>query len=442
MRLSLRTRVVVAMVISAVLAVVILVVTVRTLVPPGELSRSPWDWAPADRAMCEADPEGWKAAVADVVVAFAYDPEGVSRNPAAPRLEPALLDAVRTEGIGAVDVGDTRVEARRMAAAGPCAILRVQFRAPAGLRTAIQGSIVVGAGLALVQVVGLAIFFVLQPLLRRIERLRVAATGVGSAEFAPALDDVGDALTAISTVLEVSNTRILANEAALHARQRTLERHLAEIAHDMRTPLASLLLAVQEAAVDVKGEAARKALRRALDDAESVNALVDNLHQGTRLRESLETGEGRANLVEIVERLGARFRALGQHRGVEVDAAVPEEPVWVRGSPALAERAVANLVHNAVRHGKEGGHVAIVLERTAEDFELVVVDDGPGLRPDDLADLGAATFLSDPARRRGGGLGVAITNEAARRFGWAITYAAEAPNGLRVTIRGRTEGAG
>lgn len=274
---------------------------------------------------------------------------------------------------------------------------------------------------------------VLQPLLARIARLSRAAEGVGSAGFTPADDDVRDALGAIAKVLDRSRARIRRNEMELLARQVALERHLAEIAHDLRTPLASLLLAVQEIApVAPPGDPAiRRALDRVRQRARRQPASGDPAATWARLG-----GEQPLDVREIVERLEARFRALGLLRGVEVAASVPDEPVLARGVPALAERAVANLLHNAVRHGREGGHVAIVLETAGATFELSIVDDSPGLRDGELADLREATFRSDGARPRSAGLGLAITLETARQFGWELRFEASVPQGLRVVVSG------
>lgn len=437
MKLALRTRVLLAMVLAGVVAVVVTSVTVRTSVERGRTT----DWTLDTEALaaCEADPARWHQEVANLVDAWAYDVDGRSANPAAPPLEPALLDVARQTGTAAGDAPGERVDVRRVADVGPCAFIRVAFRPPGDLSAAVGSGLLIGAAVALLLVVGLALGIVLQPLLARIARIRRAAEGVGSPSFTPVVDDVPDALGAIAEVLDRSHARIRANEAELRERQVALERHLAEIAHDLRTPLASLLLAVQELGpVARPGDAA---VRRALDDAEYVIALVDNLHQGTLLRRGLEVGEdSRVDLREIVERLEARFRALGALRGVDVAASVPDEPVLARGVPALAERAVANLVHNAVRHGREGGHVALVLEQAGDTFELSVVDDGPGLRDEQLADLREATFRADGPRPRSGGLGLAITLEAARRFGWAARFEPEEPRGLRVTLRGSTGG--
>ena len=441
MRLSLRARVVLAMVVSGAVTVVVLLATTMASV-----NRVPflerWTVPVEDLTACEADPAHWKKGIFEFGDAWAYDLEGHSRNTSAPLLERALVEKAVRDG-GAVSVGGPgpdHVEVQRVAKAGPCALIRVRVGAPPPEMGSAAGlGVVLGTGFSLLLLVGLATWFVLHPLLHRIAQIRRAAEAVGSTAYIPATDEIPDALGAIAAVLDASHRRILTNETELRERQVALERHLAEIAHDLRTPLASLVLAVQDL-VPLRGG---PAVGRALDDAEYVNALVDNLHQGTLLRRGLSSSAaGVVDLCEIVQRLEARFAALGALRGMEVAASFPERPVLTSGAPALAERAIANLVHNAVRHGRDGGHVAVVLEREGDTFELTVADDGPGLGRDQLASLQEATFGGDGARPRSGGLGLTVTLEAARRFGWEVRFEAGEAPGLRVVVAGACRLAG
>lgn len=91
-----------------------------------------------------------------------------------------------------------------------------------------------------------------------------------------------------------------------------------------------------------------------------------------------------------------------------------------------------------MEHNTAPGHVAIKLALidSGRRFELVVVDDGPGLPEEALASLESETFLVDEARPRGPGMGMLITTEVARRVGWSITYEVLAPTGLQVRLEG------
>ena len=105
------------------------------------------------------------------------------------------------------------------------------------------------------------------------------------------------------------------------------------------------------------------------------------------------------------------------------------------------ERAVANLVQNAVEHNLEGGHVAIKLDvfDQGKRFQLVVVDDGPGMPDETLASLQRESFIVDDAQSRGPGMGTMIAKAVAHRAGWSVRYTQLSPTGLEVQIRARSQ---
>lgn len=414
---SLRTRILVGAVASAVIALVLVQLTIWLALDSSRGPRPEPEIPETLIQACRADPEAWT----DVVVGYewirSYDAEG---NPAVPGAAP--LSAAPSHHVV------------RVADEGPCAVFEVHFAQDrAGFDIIFRAALLGGSFLA-VLVVGLATYrFTLVPLLRRIERVRDAAVQVGGEGYVSGDDAVGDALAEIAAVLDASHERIQEDRAELLARHQALEKYMAELAHDLRTPLGSLLLALQEVRASVPGDSVQ-AVRRALTDASYVSALVENLHHAARLRHGLDPLDGTCDLTEVVSRLEVRFRALGEVEGVDVAAATPDNAVPVHCQPALAERALGNLLQNAVEHG--GEHAAIVLRVRGDRFEIAVRDDGPGLAPERLADLAHRTFDTDPARPRGPGLGLAITNEVVRRAGWTIRYERGMEGGLDVIIEG------
>lgn len=141
-----------------------------------------------------------------------------------------------------------------------------------------------------------------------------------------------------------------------------------------------------------------------------------------------------------MERAARRLVFLAREKGITLEVAVPEAQVLVAAAPIAAEQAVANVVENAVSHGEPGGHVAVLLEAVPPGaFRITVLDDGPGVGPEELARLGERAFRSDAARRRDGrgrGLGLSITREVCARAGWTLSFARAEPAGLRVVIAG------
>jgi signal transduction histidine kinase len=173
-----------------------------------------------------------------------------------------------------------------------------------------------------------------------------------------------------------------------------------------------------------------------------MGGLISNLYLACQLQDGADPlfGAPRVDLGALVERVTRRFKNLGRARTIEVEGMQLDRPLWVRCNPAMAEQVLANLVHNAIVHGDEGGHVAILLAATQESFMLSVLDDGPGVPPTELPRLGQRTFRSDAARRRDpqvGGLGLAIAAEVCRRAGFTLAFAPREQRGLLVTVVGQ-----
>ncbi len=390
-----------------------------------------------DHDACVAAPSSWGWKSGDLSF-FAYDRAGRSANRNAPAIDQTLLQRALSSNEAAIEnKDDTSTFVVPVRPEGPCAVLRLTSRNPAGtvaprLLAVLAGSIVIALLLAVLATVWL----VVRPLRTRIEGLAMAAEGVGSDQFSPQSGGT-DALGHIADVLARSHDRIVDTRDALERRNRALEDHLAGIAHDLRTPLSSMHLAMEAVAAESDGPL-RDEARRALADVVYLSSMVENLHQGTRLRHEVDVSSGGVELSDLVRRLERRYVIVGRHTNVDVAASTPEREVWVACTPALAERAVANLIQNSVEHNSKPGHVAITLtvDDTGTQFELTVADDGPGLPKETLASLEDETFLRDTARRRGPGLGMLITAEVARRAGWSVSYESLEPTGLRVRIQG------
>lgn len=125
-----------------------------------------WTVPAADLAACEADPARWHKEVFAFAEAWAYDLYGRSRNPSAPLLEPELARAAIREGtISVGGPGPQHVEVQRVAATGPCALVRVRVgEPPPEMASAAVLGVAIGIVCSLLLTVGLATWFVLQPI--------------------------------------------------------------------------------------------------------------------------------------------------------------------------------------------------------------------------------------------------------------------------------------
>ncbi|HEX3766513.1 MAG TPA: HAMP domain-containing sensor histidine kinase [Kofleriaceae bacterium] len=379
---------------------------------------------------------------------YAYDARtGAAYNPDAPPLRGDLVGRLGGEPLASViDLrarDHTGALVFRTGAPAPCDLIQLVWRNPSADRRVgrIWGASAVASALF---ASGIALLVLVAPMVRRIGRLRAAASRVGEPDGYVALGRdgrPGDELDGLGQVLDRAHLRIRSDAALLEDQRAALERHLARIAHDLRTPLTSLQIALEFAVDRIADPAARDAIASALRDAVYLSGLTYNLRLASRLRSGWNPADdvSDVDLVVMVERIVGRARMLARRRQIELALSVPDEPLGVRCSALAVEQALTNIVDNAVAYGDPQGHVAVVLSARGDGFELEVSDDGPGVPPASLPQLGQATFRSDDARQRdprGNGLGLAITAEVCGRIGWSLEFAALEPRGLQVRIGG------
>lgn len=282
-----------------------------------------------------------------------------------------------------------------------------------------------------------------RPTSREISRIQRVATRVGTElGFTPIETDARDLIGGLAHELDLAHSRIRAHAAELAASRAELQVHLADVAHDLRTPVTSIQLALERAfSLKDRPEELETVLTGAVNDVIYLGGLTTNLRLASQLEKpSPVSPDVTTSVNDAVERAVSRVRFLAQRKGVALDHALPDDDLRAGCDTIELEQAVGNVVENAVTHGHKGGHVAVVLRAVGEGgFELVVVDDGPGVLTEQLPRLGDRTFRTDEARRRdarGSGLGLAITRAVCERHGFEISFAREDPTGLRVRIAG------
>lgn len=440
-------RIVAAALVASTLDVLVTLalVTVPLTVRSFALGAQVYGGLPPDAAdRCEADPTRW-AILAPGAEIWAYDPAtNLSANPAAPPLgawlrlrllvdpEPARLLLFGPWG------GEGILAQNRT---GPCGMFLVRFE-PASPNRGLRLNALAALLVSILGATLLTSFVAVRPLVARVARLAQAAGHVGRPGYRPLGEGEPDALGKLAALIDASHDRVR-EEAERQDREReALERHLGNVAHDLRTPLASLLLRLEEVA-DRSAPETRAALAPAFADIGYLTLLTENLHLAARLQADIPIAGGACELGEIVDRVAARFALLGERKGVGVEAARPDGPVRVPVPALLAEQVVANLVHNAVAHHDRAGHVDILLDRTPTAFRLAVIDDGPGAPPERLPRLAEASGARPEARSRASpGIGLVIVREVCARQGWKLTFESVEPRGLAAVVEGAVEGGG
>ncbi|MFD0006546.1 sensor histidine kinase [Streptomyces sp. NPDC127178] len=287
----------------------------------------------------------------------------------------------------------------------------------------VSGVGVVGAGVA-----GLA---VARAGLRPVDKLTEAVEHVARTEDLnvriPVEDDAEDEVARLSRSFN-SMTSALASS---HELQQQL---IADAGHELRTPLTSLrtnieLLTRSEETGRPIPEADRKALLA------SVKAQMTELASLIGDLQELSRSEGqRGERVQVVSLEDAVESALrrARLRGPELTITAGLQPWYVRAEPAALERAVVNILDNAVKFSPEGGTVEVQLT----DGVLTVRDHGPGIPTDELPHVFDRFWRSPSARALpGSGLGLSIVARTVQQAGGQVTLAHAEGGGTVATVR-------
>jgi signal transduction histidine kinase len=279
------------------------------------------------------------------------------------------------------------------------------------------------------------------PVVRRVHALAAAVRQSAASRYAEPVPEQGrDEITDLARAFNEAGAEVREHLAAVERRDRTLRSFLANTTHDVMIPLTVLQghLSSLEREAAAAGHAPPPGVVAAMGEAHHIGSLLHNLGAVAKLESPDDLVQRHpVDLAALVVRVVERHRALARPAGITVEFAVPEEPVTVPGDVTLLEQAIGNVVHNAVRYNRPGGHVAVVLEPAPPPAtcRLRVVDDGPGVPPEALGRLTDRRYRDDEARRRepnGSGLGLAIAREVADRHGITLLIGHGDPTGLEV----------
>jgi signal transduction histidine kinase len=241
------------------------------------------------------------------------------------------------------------------------------------------------------------------------------AAGAG-AERLP-VPDGRDEIHRLATTLN----QMLDRQEAARARQRSF---VADAAHELRSPLANLRVALEVAGHH--GEA--PPVEDLLADVDRLIRLADDLLLLARTETRAPARAAPVELVDLASRTAERYP------GVRVKPAL-YGPQWTVGDEVALERAVANLLDNAVRHARDA--VTVAVTRDGESVLVTVADDGPGIPAADAERVFDRFTRLDDARTRdagGAGLGLAIVREIVTAHGGTVRLA-DADPGVRAEIR-------
>ncbi len=306
-----------------------------------------------------------------------------------------------------------------------------RFRASHALRVSLYlalGSLLAAAAWALLSFTWVT---------RRIRRLgrslaEFRAAGFGQVpaglSTAAASDSRGDELDRLSDDMRSLMNLTVQQMQRLRDADNRLREMIASLSHDLRTPLASLGCSLESLLLkqDSQSTEERRAqLQVAVRQQDRMQRLVGALFELAQLELpdaqcELQPTAVSDLLMDVAQRFGPRAEGLG----LAIDTECPDHVPLALADAALLERALENLIDNALRHTPRGGRIRLCAERADEFIRLSVADSGSGVPQEHLSRIFERFYRADPSRRNptaGAGLGLAITRRIAELHGGRLS---------------------
>ena len=219
---------------------------------------------------------------------------------------------------------------------------------------------------------------------------------------------------------------------ALEERRQATKSYMADIAHEVKNPVAAIKTAAERLDTDQLDEDRVDRIARVLQDSsDRLDQLVTRFLDLARAEAGLsEEAREPVALDELVANLVEKFRADERFR--DVDFTCDTRSATVQASPAHLETAVRNLLENGASFAETA--VDVTLETRDGEAILTVHDDGPGIDPDDLPHVFDRFFSRRPGNE-GTGLGLAMTRAVTEAHDGSIDVDSEPGQGTRFTLR-------
>jgi signal transduction histidine kinase len=266
--------------------------------------------------------------------------------------------------------------------------------------------------------------------LRRIDSMTLTARRLmagdwsGRIPLSPADDDLNSLARAFNRLFDRIEKLLIANKQVS-----------ADIAHDLRKPLAAMLRRLEAArAVDAPPQMVSAAIEGAIAD---IGGILETFDALLRIGQ-IEAGARRAafrplDLAEVARDVVEAYAPAAEEEG-KILVARLEEPLPMSGDRELLVQMIANLLDNALRHTQAGVRIEVGGKRTARGVALAVADDGPGVAPAELTAIFQPLYRAEQARSSPGtGLGLSLVAAIAELHGLACAASDRRP-GLTITL--------
>jgi signal transduction histidine kinase len=217
-----------------------------------------------------------------------------------------------------------------------------------------------------------------------------------------------------------------------------LTRFTGDASHELRTPLT---------AIRSVGEVGLRTARSSYEYRETIGSMLEEVDRLTKLVDALlllsrwdadrvPVSRAPVDLAELASEVTGQLAILGEERNVDVRFTATS-PAMVNADRTSLRQALVNVIDNAIKYSPEDGSVDVVVSRAGGTCEVQVIDDGPGIHPDELERVFDRFYRVDKGRGReieGVGLGLSIARRAVTANGGRISVHSDGSRGSRFIL--------
>jgi two-component system, OmpR family, sensor kinase len=308
------------------------------------------------------------------------------------------------------------------------------------LRLGLWGSV---ASLVVAALAGLAIFAWLT---RRLRRLAIAMSEYKEGAEVDSLglshyEARGDEIDLLVSTFRQMAERIEAQVKSLKEEDTMRRELVANVSHDLRTPLATLRGYVETLLIkneSLSSEERQNYLDITLRHCRRLSNLVADLFDLSKLEaKDWNLHAEPFNLGELVQDVVQKFRLQAEKKEIQVHTSMDTGILFVHADIALIERVLENLLENAIRHTPVEGSVGVVLRQEQDGVAVEVSDTGTGISEDELPKIFDRFHQPDKSQRDEAGhsgLGLAITKKILELHGSTIRVSSRQGEGTTFTF--------
>jgi signal transduction histidine kinase len=284
----------------------------------------------------------------------------------------------------------------------------------------------------------LTALFVFRPVHKRLRTLEHAARALGDGRTdVRATETGGDEVSSLARTFNRMAEDLESRATALAASDRARRQLLADVSHELMTPLAAIRGYVETlgmAELPLDHDTRARYLDIVEQETHKLEAIIGDLLDLARLEGGGDRVKAEPVAVEVLfKRIADRHEPSLRERGITLQIDIAPHTPRVLGDAGRLEQALQNLAANAIRHTPQGGAVGLIAAPATDGVHITIRDSGPGIPEEHLPHVFDRFYKVDASRSgtavpSGSGLGLSIVRAIIERHGGKVT-AANRPDG-------------